>query len=145
MGAILHVTPDDDPIAGEPSSLVFDVQDQAVTNKNYSFTLQILEPSGNTQVIPISTKSTVISANHTFAAQGLYRIELRADPTDTTKQPLTFTHSQLISRGPTTAHGPPSTSAQAEIGLIASSSGLVILGIFFWNNRVGIKKFVNKK
>jgi hypothetical protein len=145
MGAVLHITPDDDPIAGESSNLVFDIQDQAVTNENYSFTLQIFDSLGAPQVIPTSINKTVISASHIFPTQGLYRIELRADPVETAKQPLTFTHSQLVSRGSSSVSNMFSKFALAEIGLIASGCGLLILGILFWNNREVMKKIVNKK
>lgn len=145
MGAVLHVTPDDDPVAGELSGLVFDIQDQSVTNKTYSFALQIIDLSGNSQIIPISINNSVISASHIFPAQGLYRIELRGDPVNTAEQPLTFTHSQLISRGSILTHRPSPKFALAEIGLVTSSCGLAVLGILFWNNRVFIRKSVDKK
>lgn len=145
MGAVLHITPDDDPVAGEPSGLVFDIQDQTLTNEKYSFTLQVFDPSDTPQVIPTFISSTVISAIYIFPAQGLYRIELRADPVETTKQPLTFTHNQLISRGLASANSPSSKSTVAEIGLVASGCGLLILGILSWNNRAPMKKLVSKK
>ena len=145
MGAVLHVSPDDDPVAGEPSSLVFDIQDQTITSKNYSFTLQIFDPAGSPQVIPTSINDTTISAAYIFPAQGLYRLELRADPIEAAKQPLTFTHNQLISRGLASANGPSPKSEVAEIGLIASSCGLIVLGIIFWNNRTAIRKMMRKK
>lgn len=140
MGAVLHITPDDDPVAGEPSSLVFDIQDKAITSERYSFTLQIFNSSDTPQVVPTSISGPVISANYIFPAAGLYRIELRADPVETDKQPLTFTHNQLISRGLASAKSLSPKSEIAEVGLIASSCGLIILGIIFWNNRAAMKK-----
>lgn len=145
IGAVLHVTPDDDPVAGEPSSLVFDIQDQTVTSEAYSFTLQISDSLGSSEVVPISTSGTIISASHSFPAQGLYHIELRADPVETSKQAFTLNHSQSISRGITTTSPLPASHTFAEIGLIASACGLIVLGILFWNNRAEMRKLVNKK
>lgn len=143
MGAILHITPDDDPIAGESSSLVFDIQNQNVTNTTYSFTLEISSPHGNKEVIPTSIKGTVVAASYTFPSRGLYILTLRAEPLDISKPTLTFRHSQQISRGGGVAESPPSYPL-AEAGLVASVSALLVLGVLFWNNRASMKRTVHK-
>lgn len=41
IGSVLHITPDDDPIAGQPSALYFDIESKNVSTDNYSFSLNV--------------------------------------------------------------------------------------------------------
>ena len=88
VGAVLHITPDDDPVAGEPSGLFFDIQNTDVSHDNYSFSLTITNTEGEQALVPIIVSGTTVSASYVFPSQAAYTILLKAEPTDPTKKTL---------------------------------------------------------
>lgn len=89
-GAILHVIPDDDPIAGQESSLFFDIQGQSLESA-------VLTVKGTQIEIPVTVDKNTVSANYVFPTQGVYNLVLTAQSSD--GQNHTFNYSQRVSRG----------------------------------------------
>jgi len=91
VGALFHVTPDDDPIAGPESTIYIDVQSQLISERSHFFDLTVTDPSGDKKNIPIkqadgyysslyvnsADKNSLIGV-YTFPAKGTYRLELNA-------------------------------------------------------------------
>ncbi len=143
VGSILHITPDDDPIAGEPSNLFFDIQDKQVTEKTYSFTLKIIAEDDTQALAPIAVSGSNVSANYTFPRQGTYSIILSAEPIDGRGRTLYFEQAQRVSRG-IAGNQAQQAYVWAEMGVVASCSALVVLGIVAFNKREALAATVRK-
>lgn len=134
--AILHVIPDDDPIAGEPASLMLDTQ-SGVVGEGSTITLTINDTSTQTEeTITTSIDGSLVSAKYIFPSQGVYHLRYvitsGADETE-------FEQEIRVSRGV----GATTESQQyvwAEALLFIVSVLFVVLSIVGWNNRHDIFK-----
>lgn len=134
VGAILHINPDDDPIAGESSQLIFDIQSRSITNQTHETTLKITDNQGRAEEVPAKLTGSTASATYTFPAQGIYRLELTALAKDENDS-LTFAHTQRVSRGVAGSALDEPSHAWAEIALIASACSFFVLLIVGFNRR----------
>ena len=130
-GAILHITPDDDPIAGKQSTLYFDVKNSQLGSTESA---KIIVADRDGEVIETSStiEGNLLSTQLTFPSQGVYTIQIS---TTQNGNPVTFEHTQRVSRGTSTDTLPKNRYKWAEIGIVSSlvvCSGLLILAI---NNR----------
>lgn len=135
-GAILHIIPDDDPIAGQQATLYFDMQNQASTADG-SVSLTIRGANGQIANVKTQTNGTLATATYTFPAQGAYELTFTVKPDGKT---YTFKQSQRVSRGVAASALDKPTYVWAEILLLASVIGLVLLGITAFNHRKDIAK-----
>ena len=135
-GAILHIIPDDDPVAGEESTLYFDTQDQLSDAKN-AVKISIKDSSGNENVVGAKVDRTLATANYTFPEQGVY--ELAFTVTVNGKSYI-FQQSQRVSRGVSNSALNSSTHGWAEISLITSGVGAALLIVVAINKRKDIAK-----
>lgn len=130
-GAILHIIPDDDPIAGEESSLYFDMQDEIQGSENL-VVLTIREPSGTETFMEAEIDGTLATAKYTFPEQGIYDLTFTVASDG---EAYTFNHSQRVSRGIIIGPLDKTNYAWAEILLLVSGLGLIILVIIVFNRR----------
>lgn len=144
VGAVLHITPDDDPIAGEPSTIFFDIQNNAISDKSHSFTLTVSQDTGEKMYIPITPAGSTVSATYAFPVQGLYELVLLAEPLDSSAKRLSFRQSQWVSRGEVAKAPPESTYFWAEVGLVASLCSLLVIGIIGFNKRSMLASYVSR-
>lgn len=122
-GAIIHIVPDDDPVAGEQSSIFIDVQGgQQLTNPEFTISGQ-----GAQSKIELSQSGNMLQANYTFPTQGVYRLTLVSDS-------KTFIYDHHVSRG-TASDQPTKRFIWAEIALIASVIALIALILIAINRR----------
>lgn len=135
VGAILHVTPDDDPIAGQTASLFYDIQRDISEVKPESIDLTITSSDGGEVAIPITIKGSYISASYTFANRGAYTITLRIP---TKSEVLSFTSVQRVSRGGSATDAPQSYT-WAKIGVITPVCIIALLAIVAFNHRKNIR------
>lgn len=145
IGAILHITPDDDPIAGEPSTIFFDIQNNAATKETHSFTLTIIHQDGTKDTAPISVSKNTITSNYVFPSQAVYTIILSADPVDTSQKSLYFRQAQRVSRGTALNSTAEKTYMWAEIGVIGSLCGLIVLGIITFNRKETLAAYIRSQ
>ncbi len=142
VGAIFHLTPDDDPIAGEDSILYFDIQDQAslVRIPYDGYDLFITNDQDTTTQVETATLGSSVSAQYLFPGQGVYKLELRSQPKYDVFQKVSLTHTLRVDRGIIIDGRVPPTSrhAWAEILLILSISSLILIAIYIYNNRHNI-------
>lgn len=130
-GAILHVVPDDDPIAGKKTDLIFDVQNSTFIKSGFSAELQITQKrNGQTVTVPTITKDNIIRAAYVFPVQGAYDIKLTIAPGQNEQ---VFNYSQRVSRGVAGSVAQQPRFVWAEIGFISSVCGLLILAIIAVN------------
>jgi hypothetical protein len=128
-GAILHISPDDDPIAGEKSTIYFDTQDKILGEKNTAFSLRVIGVDGKISQVDTKKDGTLVTAQYIFPTQGVYTI---AFATTSRGKSYIFEHVQRVSRGASTSALDRPVHTWAEISLISAVvlfSVLCIVGI----------------
>lgn len=134
-GAILHITPDDDPIAGQEATIYFDTQNRLPSHRNDSITLEIIDSFGERKAVDTKISGNLATATYVFPSQGAYELLFTVTADNETH---IFKHSQRVSRG---TSGDPlnrPTYAWAEISLIVCGSLFLVLFIVAVNNRKDI-------
>jgi hypothetical protein len=140
-GLILHINPDDDPVAGKPSTLFFDIQNKTITGKTHSFVLTAATVDRPPMTLPITVSGSSVITTYTFPAQGVYTLKLAAY-SRTTEHVVTFIYSQRLERGVQGIDNASGMShAWAEIGIIASICSFIALAIIGFNKRKDIAKY----
>lgn len=141
-GAIVHIMPDDDPIAGEPASFFFDIQGGTFSTHEHLYALVITDQSGAETVIPVATTATTASATYTFPQQGVYTVVLSAaSVAPATGHTHYFSFEQRVTRGAAYGIIKPSNNSTAELLLIASICALLLLLIITYNRRTKITSY----
>jgi len=135
IGAVLHVVPDDDPIAGQPSDLYFDIQTSAISKDSAGLTITNLA-TDKTDTVPVEVAGSGVGAQYTFASQGTYRLSLTIE-SDKTYQ---FSYAQRVSRGVTGSALDKPTYPLAQAGLVFGGIGLLMIGIVRVNRRKDIRR-----
>jgi hypothetical protein len=145
VGAILHITPDDDPVAGKDTTIFFDIQQQENADAGYYFELLLYDPDGFTSDVPVTGSGSSATAVYAFPKQGLYNLRLQAMPKSSGTAPLVFTYAQRVSRGVTEESASAAGSRQylkwADPVLIGSIAGFLALGILAFNRRADIVQY----
>lgn len=132
-GSILHVSPDDDPIAGKEASLFFDIQGSAL-DEAANAELAITDSEGNQHIIPMVINKNSVNANYTFRWQGIYSLELLIK--QTSRSDIKFNYDQRVSRGD--IKGSKTNYPRyiwAEMMMLVSLISICVLFILFFNRR----------
>lgn len=129
-GAVLHIMPDDDPVAGEPATLYFDTQ--TTFGSRDSVTLRIKDAAGQETEVDTQIAGSLATATNVFPAQGIYDLEFTVRTGSNVDM---YTQSQRVSRGAATSALDTKHYGWAEILLLASVLGCVVLAITAINNR----------
>ena len=137
-GAILHVSPDDDPIAGELTTLFFDIQDLPPSSEGKTATLLITDDSDQTKEVLIPVLGTTLSAHYVFPRQAVYDLTLSVPTDDTTLQ---FTHGQRVSRGLAGSALDQPRHEWAEAVLVLTICSFFVLCIIGFNRKDAIAKY----
>lgn len=118
-GAIIHIMPDDDPVAGEPATIYID--SSLLQGPSSEATLTVTHGDAP-QNVPLIIDNGLATGEVIFPEQGAY--VLRAEITSNDEL-YVFEHSQRVSRGigSTQAVQP----LWAQLGVVAGISGLVCL------------------
>ncbi len=141
IGALLHVNPDDDPVAGKPSTLFFDIQNDAFLQNEYSFEVTITDKSNGSVEVPVTSTAVSASIEYIFPTQGTYTVQLRARPKDSSNKTYIFTHIQRVSSGVTSVLNEKISYIWAELLLFTCGSIALVLGVIFINKRKDIKTY----
>jgi hypothetical protein len=143
IGSVLHINPDDDPIAGKPAQLYFDIQDKSSqTRLPYAaYNLSVTNEANVTSVIPLdaSTGSTLL-ATYTFPVQGLYRLRLYSNARYDNFLKVTMVDSIRISRGLSNPGQVVSPHTVASTIALVSVIVFLVLSIIGFNNRRAIAR-----
>lgn len=130
IGAVLHVVPDDDPIAGQQSNLFFDVQTQKINKADTKLTI-VNTTTGQTASVPIKVDASSITADYTFPSQGVYKLSLSVGSDKT----YTFNHSQRVSRGAIGSVSDKPTYPFARLALVLCGTLFLLLLVVMFNHR----------
>ena len=104
IGAVIHVDPDDDPIAGQQSNLFFEFKDKSgkLAIQDCTCTATILESGKKLTVIPLNPDpSDRLSGtfSYTFPEKNVYTIGISGVPTaGNSFQPFTLTYDIRVAR-----------------------------------------------
>lgn len=138
-GAILHVSPDDNPIAGEPASLVFETQDESMASNRSTAKLVITDDEDNLMEVQASIRGRAVAVDYTFPRQGLYSLDLSVRQGG--QETHHFTASQRISRGAINGtatvaeRGPPFWAVAGSAGTTITAA---IIGVAVFSRRAQI-------
>ncbi|HJQ07939.1 MAG TPA: hypothetical protein VJ836_00485 [Candidatus Saccharimonadales bacterium] len=138
-GAILHVNPDDDPIAGERATLFFDIRDNSINPESSRARLTIIDDQGVAAVASSEVLGSSVSANYVFPRQGLYELKLVITRGDKTIH--IFMQSQRVGRGIIGSVTASSALAWAETGIIFTLIAAAFTVIIVFNRREAIKRY----
>lgn len=122
--AILHVIPDDDPIAGQRSELVFDIK----TSRSIKSAGLVIGNNESQKIseIPVIINGNILSAAYIFPNQGMYDIKLSVK---TEGKDYIFSYSQRVSRGSSALLPVKRSHPWADVGIIITTC-LIFLLIF---------------
>ncbi len=135
--AILHIMPDDDPIAGEKATLMFDTQGGLLQGDSKVVLTVTNKETGVADVVSTSTDGSLVSASYVFPVQGLYTITYAVKTGDVS---TTFEQTQRVSRGVVGSSSSKESYIWAEALLFIVVVLVLILGILAWNHRKAIFK-----
>lgn len=122
QGAILHINPDDDPVAGKPSTFFFDMQEIALVK---SPTAKLIINSDSVQEeVEGTLDSSLIVFEYTFPTQGVYRLQFQVATDD---QTYTFTQPWRVSRGEAADTYEKTRHVWAEITLLLGGTSFALL------------------
>lgn len=137
VGAVLHITPDDDPVAGEKAQLFLNTQDLGIRS-GAGVSLTVTDASDNDTIINTIATRTYAGFTYTFPRTGLYRLSFDAVE-DSKGRKYSFKYDLRVSRG-----NGASTSTQkygwAEPLTAFSISGIIVMLIVAFNRRHDISK-----
>ncbi len=132
-GAILHINPDDDPVAGERTSFLFDVQDTSPFEEQSTARLTIVDEQHHEINVLARVKGNTVVADYTFPRQGLYTLTLDIQQGD--KQTHRFTESQRVSRGVINFATVRNTPLWAGVGMMCTVITAIAVAIIAFDRR----------
>lgn len=140
VGAVLHIMPDDDPVAGEVSSLYLDIQSGVAVGSQSDAELYI---SSQESVARVDTEvyGSQITAKYVFPKQGVYEVKYIVKSSG---RQYEFIHSQRVGRGLSGSSADKASPEWARAGLVFGLVGLVVLVIVAVSRRreiLGYSKF----
>ncbi len=136
---LVHVTPADDPIAGEKSNIYLDIKTREANSYLPSnLLLAIADESQAINIVPFKIFGTTITAEYTFPAQGLYTISLKSQG-GIPMQPIELEYSLRVSRG--IGSEPPEKNTWGSSLITVGFIGFAILAILAVNNRRELSRF----
>lgn len=135
QGVMLHIIPDDDPIAGKSSLLYFDTQQRLITKQGDAAQLSIRDSDGETTRVKTKVDGSLITAAYTFPSQGVYELTFTLKLSGTE---YSFTHNQRVARGVTLSALDQPSYLWAEMLVLTGGIGIFLLGIAFVRRRKDI-------
>lgn len=128
IGAVLHITPDDDPIAGKSTHIFYDIQNKSFDAGKYEAVLTVRDTAtGQESDVQMDIKGSYVSGEYTFKTQGVYQLVLEVGHGTQAER---FIVTQRVSRGTPEATSSRTVRHQwAEMLTVFSSTGLAALVI----------------
>jgi len=136
VGAVLHITPGDDPEAGMPSTISLSI-DNISLESNDSKLLVKSVASGTTDELDYTQHDGSLTAEYIFPSQGTYELMIQAKASNT-KQ-YNFLYTQRVSKGIGVNSG-ASSHPFARFASISTSIILVITIFVIVKKRKAIAK-----
>lgn len=135
-GAILHIMPDDDPIAGEEAEIYFDRQVDS-GRETAEVTLTIRDSLGVETRVATKTSENLTTARYVFDQQGVYTLVFSVK--DGVKESI-YEHTQRVMRGALASESSLAVHPWAEALLVFCVVGMAVLFVIFFNRRTEISQ-----
>jgi hypothetical protein len=134
-GALMYISPEDDPVAGEQATLFFEISHAPVTVE--SSTLTITNDHGNSATLPTTVADSTLSASYTFPKAGAYQIKLTLK--EGGKIAHTFSESVRVSGGEDQAA--PGAPTWAVVAITLSGLALAVVTFLVFRRRKAINRY----
>ena len=139
--AIVHVSPDDDPIAGSEAVLFFDIKSELTSNSTHDFDLAISSKYGTQSVLVEEVGARGVRSRYIFPDQGEYLIRLTAK--DGSNDEI-FEFSQQVSRGVSRSHSTKRLNDfWTELTMVVSLVSLAAIMVIVINRRQQILAYTH--
>ncbi len=80
-GVVLHINPDDDPVSGKETEILFDIQNSQLNTDSYVYSLTIDDHENNTHRASVYyIEKQLVASKFIFPATGKYELRLIASP-----------------------------------------------------------------
>ncbi len=141
ISALLHINPDDDPIAGQPSELLFLINDKNKKFKAEECDCKASVTDNNETVFSSSLFKGKTSYRgifapaipYTFPRKGVYTIRLVGEPKNTDGfQSFSLTYNLRIDKDELTPKKPSQNNALYYFAIIATLTGIVYFAKIFF-------------
>lgn len=136
IGAVMHIEPDDDPVAGEVSSFALDFQDKSgqFSLSDCACTFSIKENGKTLTTQPLAARgNTSAGAQFNFPTQDVYGLVINGKPLlGSNFQSFSLTYDIRVDRGVSgqaTTSGPKLLRGSYLIGL--SAVGVFLVSLFY--------------
>lgn len=130
IGAVLHINPDDDPVAGENTSIFFDVKDQS---GKFAASKCVCSFSVNENGRQIEDKQiNGTTAEYSFPRRAVYIISINGQPRQTGDfQPFTLSYTVRVDKGAnaTTNQRPLVPTIIFAIVALATVGAVIVLAL----------------
>ena len=141
IGALIHVNPDDDPIAGRPAQMNFSIDDSSAAYRApyKAYTLSVTGADGKSAQAAMSVTDTTVIGTYVFPSQGIYTLNLTAEAEG--GKIIAFRDVLRVSRGIVRAEVKEPEYPWATI--VLWNAGIVLLAllaVFMINRREIIRK-----
>lgn len=141
-GVIMHLQPDDDPIAGQSTTMYFDIKSTVIDTDTYNFNVYIIDQADTKRLaVNTITGPHSFSSVYTFPVQAAYMIRLEATPVGQAEASFVFLQPQRVTRGTAKSALDEPRHAWAEFSLIAAGCGTVVLILVVVSRRRAIARF----
>jgi len=141
IGALIHVNPDDDPVAGRPAQMNFSIDDSSATYRApyKAYSLSVTGADGKSAQAVMSVTDTTVIGTYVFPSQGIYTLNLTAKAEN--GKIIAFRDVLRVSRGIVRVEVKEPEYPWATIVLWnAGIVFLALLAVFMANRRAIIKR-----
>jgi hypothetical protein len=133
IGGVIHIDPDDDPIVGLPSTLMFELKD-----KENKFELQQCDCSVKIFKNDELIHQELLSSNSLpfiFPEKNIYRIEVSGNPKNQEFSPFHLSYSVRVSREDSANHPQAQQSTSNLIfPLLMAVGGVVLFALLYFRS-----------
>lgn len=134
VGAVLHITPNDDPVAGQFAGLSFDIKsDEDISN--WAVQLKVLRPDDKQDVVDTYTTVNNVYGEYTFRGRGVYGLQLEIKPKFSINPPTRFVYYFKINRAVTGKGLAVKPPFWAQAGILVSLWVIAVLTTLVYKYR----------
>lgn len=137
--AVVHVSPNDDPVSGQESVIYFDINSDQKIDK---LVAEIIKDDRTTKVTPKKVGEKGVVIKYVFEETGNFKINLKVQNEDSQIESLSF--DQFVNKGTDKHSTNQLNKTRAEPVLIISIIGILVVLILMYNRRKVILAYTKK-
>ncbi len=142
VSAILHIQPDDDPVAGKDTRLQFTFASSAniFAVRNCDCSVILVQDQQEVAHVTLMGTDTVGIAQVTFPLMGAYEVILHGNSRDTSFQPFTLTYTTRVDRS---LAQPTSNSGNGLEAILFGSLAIAVLWLVAYTRIQSGKRYTS--